>query len=182
MKKLLNLLIVLGALAGALLFIGFLQPADGTVRCQVLYRKPVQEIWATVVDFKRWPEWNPNVERVESAPTRNTHPVWKLKKGWSTYPLEVTQSEVFKKLETFVDTRRADSQWTWDFKEVPAGTELTITQQKHVASLFLRGILVFHDEHDPILDAMVGLGKRHGLEVRPMEADGSGQGSKPKNR
>ncbi len=179
MKKFLNLLIVLGALAGAILFIGFLRPADGTVRCQVLYRKPIQEIWTTVVDFKRWPEWNPNVERVESTLNRNSHPVWMLKSGWFSFPLEVTQSEVFKKLETLVDTKRFESRWSWEFKDVPAGTELTITQQKHVSSLFLRGLLAFRDEHTPILDAMLGLGKHHGLEVKPIEADGSVQGSHP---
>jgi len=166
-KKLSNLVLVLAAAAGAILFIGFLRPPEATTRCQVIYRKPVKEIWPTIVDFEKWPEWNPNVERIEPAADKNDHPVWTLRTSSGRLPMEVAAVDPFAKLETLIETSSAQSRWSWVFRNVPAGTELTITQRKTVTNPFLRGIAVFHDEAEPIEQAMIGLGRRHELTVEP---------------
>ena len=167
MKHLKSLFFVVAAAAVAILFIGYVQPAEGTTRAQALLRKPVPEIWATVMDFEHWASWNPEVKSVSRSGNRNLHPTWALQTSSGLRTLEITEIEVNKQIQTLIEKGSTQTRWTWSFREVPAGTELTITQTKTEKNLFLRGLQVFRDDAERIELVLVGLGNRHELRVEP---------------
>jgi hypothetical protein len=170
-KHLKSLFFVLAAAAVTILFIGYVQPAEAMTRVQALFRKPVPEIWATVMDFEHWASWNPEVKSVARSGNRNLHPTWALQTSSGLRTMEITEVELNKQIQTLIEKGSTQTRWTWGFREVPAGTELTITQKKIEKNLFLRGLQVFQGEAERIELVLVGLGNRHELRVEPKSGD-----------
>jgi hypothetical protein len=163
LKTFLNCLLILAVAVGAILFIGYVESPEATIRIQV------HDVWPTLYDFEHWAEWYPEVESIVVVGDRNFHPAWMLttKEGNTTF--EVTEVEPYKKLQTRIESGSSPRIWTWALRDVPAGTEITITQLTTTKNIFLRGLAVFHDEKEPIEQALVALGNRLELRVVPTE-------------
>jgi uncharacterized protein YndB with AHSA1/START domain len=178
MKK---VLIVLGVLVGLLvlllvvvLVVGWRQPVDHVAASRVELAKPPEEVWARIVDFERWPDWNAAIDKTVREADRGGKPCWRFEGGFGPMPMIIEESTAPLRLVARIPAD-ADLGFsgTWTYELAPAaagGTTLTVTEAGHVENLLFRGVgALLMDPHDSMNALLVDLGKSFGADVEPQE-------------
>ena len=94
MRRFINWVFVVGALVGVFYLVGLIVPRSQTQSSKTQTQTKPDELYALVADVSSWPQWHPEVARVEERPERNDHLVWRVtEKDGDSYELELTQAE-----------------------------------------------------------------------------------------
>lgn len=158
---------VLGLIAG----LGLVVPEARVVHARVVYRRPAETIWATLVELERWPEWNSAVSSVERRARRDGNDVWRLTGAHGVMDLEIVQVDELVELRAHGVADEIDGVWTYRLERVRAGTLLTVTEEARVSSPLTRGLTLFDAADGAALQFLQDIGDWHELEVRPRSID-----------
>jgi uncharacterized protein YndB with AHSA1/START domain len=159
----------LAALVAAALVVGMTRPAGHTASTRATYAQPPDVVWATLTDFERWAEWNPEVRTVEPLPDRNGHRALNVIGSWGEAPTELTVIEPPARLETSMDA--GDFRGRWRYELEPAaegGTVLTVTEEGEVLNPLFRALMIFHDNYATMTAFHHALARRLGGTVEPV--------------
>jgi uncharacterized protein YndB with AHSA1/START domain len=147
MKK---VLVALGAVVGLIVVvtvIGLLQPASHTVAHTVVLAAPPEQVWATIADFERQPEWVPQITRVERLPDRDGHASYREDFDGFEATTVVTQADPPRRLvKEILPGGAFFGSWTWELAPEADGTRLTITERGTVNNPIFRAMMLFSDK------------------------------------
>jgi hypothetical protein len=180
-----NRLLVKGlAVFVALLLLVFLygltRPEGHVASTQARYDAAPEVLWATLADFERWPEWNPEVQSVAPLPEQNGHPVLDVVGSWGSAPTELAVVDPPRRLRIEMDAGDFAGSWSYELTAVPeGGTLLTVTEEGRVRSPFFRALMVFHDNYATMEAFHRALGTRLGEDVVAERLGGTSAGSPP---
>ncbi len=153
----------------AIVIAGLFVPKSHEARVTVKIARPPADLWATITDFPRVPEWNSLVTKVERAGDRDGKAVWKEDYGGFTATVMGKVIEPPSKLvREILPTGPFYGTWTWEIAPEPGGSRLTITERGTVSNPFFRGMMIFHDNQKSARDYATALGKRLGAEAVPV--------------
>jgi uncharacterized protein YndB with AHSA1/START domain len=145
------LLMVLAAAVGLILaayLIGMTRPESHTARTEARFSHSPEEVWALVSDYERWPQWNPDVERVDVLEANGGHPVLEVVGSWGGARTEITVWDPPRRMVTDMDAGDFGGRWTYELAPTAdGGTVLTLTETGSVGSPFLRAMMIFHDNY-----------------------------------
>ena len=135
MKALKAILIVLVSLVALLFIISFLLPNKTHVERKGIVHAPPSTVYGIVNDLHSWTKWDawsskdPNMTVKFEGPETgvNSKRIWESKdKNVGSGNMIITANEPNKKITTLLDFGLASKpNATFDFKEVPEGTEVT---------------------------------------------------------
>ncbi len=160
-------LIVVAAIAG----IGYLQPLEHVARSELVVRKPVDEVWPIVADLERWPSWVEEFDSVSKRGRSGEAINYQASSEWGDIPLVVERLRPPRELVTFMDAGKFVGRWHFVVEEVPAGTQVTITEHGEVKNPLFRGLRFFTDEHASIKSFQRALANRLAVASEPRELD-----------
>src|SRR5687767_2370806 len=124
--------LVLLLVAGSIVLIGFALPQGHVASRTVVVNRPVAEVWRAITDVESFPAWRSGVSRVEvlSAEPRR----WREVAGGDTLTLQVVEAQPPARLVSEIADKDLPfgGRWIYQLKSVPAGTELTITEEGQV--------------------------------------------------
>lgn len=169
LKKLLPLLVLLLALAALLFVAGWFRPERHAARTRGVYRVPTEKVWERLANVQVWPSWLEAFHTVSSRPDVDGHDAYSVGTEFGDAVLVVEHQDDSGRLTTLLDAGAFQGRWIYELKDVPAGSELTITEIGDVGNPFLRGVMMFKDPHESMRDFLTDLGRA--LEVEPSIED-----------
>ena len=119
----------------ALFLAGAMLPQRHTVSRSITVPRPVDEVWAVLMDHAKDPSWRPDVASVTRIADRNGHPVWEEKyKNDEIMRIETTAVEPPRKMvRKIVDQSMFGGVWTYEVTASPDGkTTVKITEDGEV--------------------------------------------------
>jgi uncharacterized protein YndB with AHSA1/START domain len=150
--------------------IGMTRPKGHVARTQAKYTGPPEAVWATLADFERWSEWNPEVKSVERLPDRNGHQWLNVVGTWGDAPTEITVWEPPTRLHTSMDAGSFRGGWSYDLSQTAdGGTLLTVTEEGEVQNPIFRAFMLFHDNYATMTSFHRALATRLGEAVTPVK-------------
>jgi hypothetical protein len=161
--------LVLAALTGLVLGIGWLLPAKHFCARSAVYQQPPGTVWALITAPADYPQWRKDVRTVEvlsaERPLR-----WREAGGDRPLTFEVVQSDPTKRWRTKIVDKGLPFGGGWVFDLVPegAGSRLTIREEGEVYNLFFRFMARFIFGYHRTLEAYLhAVGQKFGETVRP---------------
>jgi uncharacterized protein YndB with AHSA1/START domain len=160
----------LGLLLAVLAFVGSRLPADHVASRRALIRRPPAEVFATVRDFARAPEWRKDVKRVEILD--GTTPLRFREEGaHGAITMELVEDVAPARMVTRIADESLPFGGTWTFELTPvaggAATSITITERGTVRPAIFRALSRYVFGHHRTLEAYLrALGARYGEVVR----------------
>ena len=143
------LLIGLGVLvmvALALLVAGMLRPASHEASVSLRLAAPPDSVWRIISDIEGQPAWVPQVRAVERLPDNAGRPAYRENFDGFEAMTVITESVPHRKLvKEILPTGPFSGTWTWELDGDSTHTTLAITERGTVGNVFLRGMMVFHD-------------------------------------
>lgn len=138
--------------AGSIALIGFALPRDHVASRTVVLNRPIADVWRTITDVESFPAWRSGVSRVEvlSAEPRR----WREVSGGDTLTLQVIEAQAPARLVSEIADKDLPfgGRWIYQLKPMPAGTELTITEEGQVYNPVFRFISRFVIGHTATIE------------------------------
>jgi uncharacterized protein YndB with AHSA1/START domain len=158
---------------GTVFAIGAALPRAHVAARSVLYRQPVEIVWATIADWEHSPEWRRDVRRVDRLPDHAGHPVWRQDTGRGTWALEILEEVPLSRMVAGIaDSRHGfGGSWTYTLTPEAGGTRLTLVERGFVDPPMLRFLMRFvFGLHTSIDLYLTALGTHFGERVTPADA------------
>jgi uncharacterized protein YndB with AHSA1/START domain len=168
MRSVLRLVAALAALVAAVAGIGAVQSVDHVARRTVTLNRPVDEVWATLTDFRGQLAWRTDLKAVELVPG-TARETWREDTGDGAIPFETTEATPPSRLvRTIADTTLPfGGRWVYTLEAANGGTRLTITEQGKVFNPIFRFVSHFFlDQAATIEGVMRGLATHYGEDPR----------------
>ena len=139
-RIIIGMLVVIAGLVGVVYGVGSFLPQDHVAAVRAEFSAPPEEIFATVADYRAYPEWRPGVEGIEELPARDGKPAWVELGATGPLPMELTESEPPTRLVTTIlsDGMPFGGRWIFEVEPTTAGTTVTITEEGEVYSPVFR--------------------------------------------
>jgi uncharacterized protein YndB with AHSA1/START domain len=140
-------------LAGVLVTVGYLLPVAHVASLEARFARPPAEVFATIADVRRYPEWRPDVARVELlAETPRTR--WKESGGQGEITFEVEEAMAPDRLRARIADRSLPFGGTWTYEVTPSGsgTLLRITEHGEVYNPVFRVLSRFVFGHTATME------------------------------
>jgi uncharacterized protein YndB with AHSA1/START domain len=162
-------LIVLGTLAALVLLVliaGLLRPRTHVATRTFRIERPVSDVWAVVSDFSRVPEWFSEVSKVERLTDIDGRPAWRETIGGFEATIVVREEvEPRRIVREILPTGPFWGTWTFELEAQGDATLFTVTENGTVGNPFLRGMMLFSDEHKTMTQYTNALARRLGVEA-----------------
>jgi uncharacterized protein YndB with AHSA1/START domain len=142
-----------GLLIGALLIVGYVLPVAHVASAEARFVRSPAEVFATIADVKRYPEWRPDVSRVEllaEAPRTR----WKESGSNGEITFEVEDATPPGLLRARIADRTLPFGGTWTYEVTPSGsgTRVRITEHGEVYNPVFRFVSRFVFGHTATID------------------------------
>jgi uncharacterized protein YndB with AHSA1/START domain len=140
MKYLLWSLVTLVVIAGLITVIGYLLPAAHTASRDALIAAPAPDVFATISDVVRYPDWWSDISRVEMLTADGGRVRFREHMSSGPVVMEVEQATTPSRFVTRIADPDQPFGGTWTFELVPAGsgTRVTITERGEVYNPIFR--------------------------------------------
>jgi hypothetical protein len=163
LKWTLIVVLAVAVFVGLLALGGAFLPKGHRASRTVVYNVSPTAVFAAITDFKRFPEWRPDVTSVEvlGDDGRGTRFREEGSQGTVTYRVEVLQPD--SRLVTRIDDPSLPygGTWTLEVKPVPEGASLTITEDGEIYNPIFRVLAkVFFSPYATIDTYQADLGTR----------------------
>jgi uncharacterized protein YndB with AHSA1/START domain len=153
----------------AILVAGLFAPKSHEARVTVRIAKPPTDVWATITEFARVPEWNTSVTKAERVADRDGKAVWREDYGGFTATVVSAVVEPPTRLvREILPEGPFHGSWTWEIALDAGGSRLTIIERGTVENPFFRGMMIFHDNTKTARDYAAALARRLGTEAVPV--------------
>lgn len=166
MKIILIVVVALVVLVAAVLVIGSLLPKEHQASRAIRFRRPPQEVWAAITDYRAFPSWRSNLKAVEELPAHAGLPAWvEVDAHGDRLPLEVIEQVPGRRLVARIADPRLPFGGTWTYELEPAdgGTILRITERGEVRNPVFRFVSRFLLGYDATIERYLNdLGKKFG--------------------
>jgi len=149
-------LLVLLSIAALLLHLkGRTLPVEHTAFAVIQLNNTPEEVWATIADASRQPEWFKGLKKVERLPDRNGHTVWRQTMGRNAFTLEETISDPPRRLVREIADLKGPFSGSWEFLLIPvpskdparpAAVKVRITERGKVDFPIARAIMAMFGE------------------------------------
>jgi len=162
------LLIALAVLAGLVLLmalVGLMLPKGHVATRRATLKRPPEEVWAVLTDVERFPEWRPDLEKVE----RLSETRWVETGSYGRMELERVEADPPRRLVGRIAPGLAfGGNWTYELARDGEGTTLSITENGEVYNPIFRFLSRFVFGHTATLEQYLkALGRKFGEEVTP---------------
>jgi uncharacterized protein YndB with AHSA1/START domain len=142
-----------GLLIVALLIVGYLLPVAHVASAEARFVRSPAEVFATIADVTRYPEWRPDVSRVEllaEAPRTR----WKESGSNGEITFEVEDATPPGQLRTRIADRTLPFGGTWTYEVTPSGsgTVVRITERGEVYNPVFRVLSRFVFGHTATME------------------------------
>ena len=178
MRWVLIVLGVIAALAVIVVLVGFILPRAHVASGRAVFRQSPEMIWARIVDFERWPEWNSTVDRMERTSDRDGKPVWNLVGSQGPTPSVIEVFEPPRRLVIGIPEDAGlgfSASWTYEIRpEGDGAASVTITERGRMPNPLLRFLTVFYDDHAALDGFLRELGGSFSEEVAPAPIEATG--------
>jgi len=158
MRYLFWTLAALLALVAVVTVIGYLLPVAHTASRDAVIAAPPADVYATISDVERYPQWWPEIARVEMLPADSGRVRFREHMTSGPVVMEVDQAVV----PTRFVTRIADPDqpfggtWTIEFAPEGAGTRVTITERGEVYNPIFRFLSRFVFGYTGTMESCLG--------------------------
>ncbi|WP_420449838.1 SRPBCC family protein [Candidatus Palauibacter sp.] len=139
-RIIIGMLVVVASLVGVVYGVGSALPQEHVAAVRAEFAVPAEEIFATVVDYRAYPEWRPSVESIEELPARDGKPAWLELGATGPLPMELTESEPPSRLVSTILSEGLPfgGRWIFEIEPTTAGATVTITEEGEVYSPVFR--------------------------------------------
>lgn len=166
MKIILIVAIALVLLVAAVLVIGSLLPKEHQASRATRLRRPPEEVWRVLTDYRAFPSWRSNVKSVEELPPHSGLPAWvEVDAHGDRLPLEVVEQVPGRRLVARIadPTLPFGGTWTYELQSVDGDTLLRITERGEVRNPVFRFVSRFLLGHSATIERYLNdLGKKFG--------------------
>ena len=169
MVLILGLLILLAALAGLVLGIGWLLPVKHYSARSAVFQQSPEAVWALITAPAAYAEWRSGVKSVELLTGEQNRLRWREYGGERPLTFEVVQSEPMKRWATRIVDQGLPFGGGWIFDLVPdgAGCRLSIREEGEIYNLMFRVMARFVFGYHRGLEAYLrAVGAKFGQSVR----------------
>ncbi len=144
-RIIIGMLIVIAGLVAVVYGVGSSLPRNHIAAVRAEFAASPEEIFATIADYRAYPEWRPSVEGIEELPARDGKPAWVELGLTGPLPMELTESEPPTRLVSTIVSEGMPFGGRWIFEIEPAGTgaTVTITEEGEVYSAVFRFVSRF---------------------------------------
>lgn len=167
-RIIIGMLVVIVGLFAVVYGVGLSLPQDHVAAVRADFSASPEEIFATIADYRAYPEWRPSVERVEELPARGGNPAWVMIDATGPLPMELTESEPPTRLVTTIlsEGMPFGGRWIYEIEPVAAGATVTITEEGEVYSAVFRFVSRYIMGHHASASLfLTDLGTRFGENV-----------------
>ena len=179
MLKILGLLVALLLITILLIvIIGYSLPKDHVAARAVSLRRPPEDVFALISNFKDEPSWRSDVQQVEMLPERDGHTRFIEKSKNGTMPFEVEESAPLLRMVTRIDGKNLPFGGRWIFEVSPTaeGCRLNITERGEVYNPVFRFVSRFILGYTGTIDRyLTSVAKKLGESAVPVEGTASDQ-------
>ncbi len=139
-RIIIGMLVVIASLLAVVYGVGLSLPQDHVAAVRAEFSATPEEIFATIADYRSYPEWRPSVERIEELPARDGNPAWVVIEATGPLPMELTESEPPIRLVTTIlsEGMPFGGRWIYEIEPAATGTTVTITEEAEVYSPLFR--------------------------------------------
>lgn len=150
-----RVLLALLLLVGCIALIGFALPQDHVSSRTVVVNRPVADVWRAITDVESFPAWRSGVSRVEVLSVEPRR--WREVSGGDTLTLQVIEAQPPSRLVSEIADKDLPfgGRWIYQLKPVPAGTELTITEEGQVYNPIFRFVSRFVIGHAATIETFL---------------------------
>ena len=144
-RIIIGMVVVIAALAGVVYGVGSALPREHVAAVRAEFSAPPEEIFATVADYRAYPDWRPSVESIEELPARNGKPAWVERGLTGPLPMELTESEPPTRLVSTIlaEGMPFGGRWIFEIEPAATGATVTITEEGEVYSPVFRFVSRF---------------------------------------
>jgi hypothetical protein len=174
MRSLFLLVVILGALVGALVGAGFLIPREHIASSSIALKQPPDTVWEVVRHLGEVSAWWDNVSESAIVPDdAEGREVWQYSmQDGSTMLLVVDRAEAPRRLVTRIEAppnAAFGGSWIYEIASDGAGSRLTVTEEGWIANPIFRVLAKTVFGYHRTLDSyLVALGRRLGEIATPV--------------
>lgn len=152
-----------------LAILGARRPARHVASVRALFPGvPAEVLWTAVSSIRGWPEWNPDIRKVEPGPDQDGDPVFLVTARWGRMPFRVVlHDEPRMVVQTGESGRSFSGSWSFEIEKREPGSALLLTEAGEVKNPLIRGLMFLHDEHETMRRFAEALAKHLKVEVSP---------------
>lgn len=166
MRSVIVLLGMLVVLLVVIVVVGALLPKSHSVHSMAHYEKPPDIVWATISDYKAYPQWRSDVRSVDVLPPNDGKPSWREHGSNGDIAYEMVEARPPMRLVTRIADPKLPFGGTWEYSLTPApggGSYLTITENGEVYNPVFRFVSKFvMGEHTSLNRYLRSLGRKFG--------------------
>ncbi|WP_420615680.1 SRPBCC family protein [Candidatus Palauibacter sp.] len=139
-RIIIGMLVVIAGLVGVVYGVGVSLPEEHVASVRAEFSASPEEIFATVADYRAYPEWRPSVEGIEEVPARDGKPAWVELGATGPLPMELTESEPPTRLVATIlsEGMPFGGRWIFEIEPAASGATVTITEEGEVYSPVFR--------------------------------------------
>ncbi|WP_419857839.1 SRPBCC family protein [Candidatus Palauibacter irciniicola] len=163
-----GMLVVIAGLFAVVYGVGSSLPQDHVAAVRAGFSASPEEIFATIADYRAYPEWRPSIERVEELPARDGNPAWVMLDATGPLPMELTESEPPTRLVTTIlsEGMPFGGRWIYEIEPAAGGATVTVTEEGEVYSAVFRFVSRYIMGHHASASLfLTDLGGRFGEDV-----------------
>lgn len=148
-------------------------PEEHTASRAITLRQSPEAVWAVIEDCERYPEWSPNVTRVERVADDGGSEAWRLHMGRNSFVTRTTVSDPPRRLTRTISDDHGPFSGSWTYEVAPAagdveGVAVRLTETGRIKSPIPRFIMRYLVGEDAYLKANLrNLGRKFGEDVQP---------------
>jgi uncharacterized protein YndB with AHSA1/START domain len=170
-RAILVFLVLLAALLVVIVCVGALLPKSHVVTRTARYQAKPEIVWATITDYKSFPQWRTDLRGVEAMQPKNGLPAWRERGTNGDIPYEVVELRAPTRMVTKIADPNLPFGGTWEYDLQPApggGSALTITERGEVYNPVFRFVSKFVMGQTVTVDRYLrSLGRKFGEIVNP---------------
>ncbi len=154
MKRWIAIILTVLAVMGASVYgIGMTLPVEHRASVTFEVPSPAETVWDLVTTVERFPEWRPDVDRVEQLQTVRGQMSWRETGSGGELPLFVEEEERPHRLVVRIgEGLPFGGTWTYVLTAADSVTSITITEDGEVYSPMFRFVSRFIMGHDATLN------------------------------
>ena len=155
MRYLLWSIAVLIAVVAIVTLIGYLLPVAHTASRDAVVAAPASDVYAAISDVERYPEWWPEVARVERLPSDAGRVRFREHMSGGPVIMEVDEAIASTRFVTRIADPDQPFGGTWTFELMPTagGTHVTITERGEVYNPIFRFVSRFIFGHTGTMES-----------------------------
>ena len=160
-----GLIAVIAALAVG---VGYALPEKHVATGVAIIPAPPDSVWKTITEVSAYPQWRPDVKKVEIVRAAEGRVAWREESGGDLIPMEIVESTPPSRLVVRIasDSLPFGGAWTYELAPSGSGTRVQITENGIVYNPLFRFVSRYLMGHTKTIDDYLhALGKRHGADV-----------------